>query len=178
MAGPDHEAWTETTSARERVRMVVETRDAPATVTQIAEEADVAWETANSELDRLLAENQVTQYDEDGQTTYGPNPVQQFIDQILALIREHDRDELEGQLIDHQSRLESLREEHDVGSASELRKTLTDDGLSAAEMQEIRNAAATWEALETERRLVKHALAFYDDVTRLADGDDDHRLPA
>lgn len=174
MTEPDPEAWKARTSGRERVRMVVETLSEPATVSAVADEADVAWATANSELDRLLDENQVEAY-EDG-SKYGPNLVRQFIDQVVALIDEHDRDELEAQLVDYQSRIESLQEEHDAGSAAEFRERLTDE-VGAAEMREIRNAAATWEALETERRLVKQALNFYDDVSRLS-GDEPGTVPA
>lgn len=173
METPNSEAWKDTTSARERVRMVVETLAEPASVAEIAEAADVAWATADSELDRLLADNRVGEYDVDGGTKYGPDPVRQFLDQILALIEENDRDELEAQLVEYQERLESLQDEHDARSAREFRAELTADDRTAEEMREIRNVASTWEALEIERRLVKHALHFYDDVSRLSDASDD-----
>lgn len=174
MAETETDAWTDRTSGRERVRMVVETLDEPASVSAIAEEADVAWATANSELERLLAENQVEAHD--GGSTYGPNPVRQFLDQVLELIEEHDRNELEEQLVDYQTRIEALQEEHDASDAAQFRERITDD-RSADEMREIRNAASTWEALEAERRLVEQALNFYDDVSRLS-GDDRGTVPA
>lgn len=174
MTEPDPEAWKANTSGRDRVRMVIETLEEPVTVSAIADEADVAWATANSELERLLAENQVEAYD--GGSKYGPNPVRLFLDQVVELIEAHDRDELEEQLIDYQSRLESLREEHGAGDAAEFRERLTGD-RSAAEMREIRSVTSTWEALETERRLVEQALNFYDDVTRLS-SDDRGAVPA
>lgn len=169
MTDPDWDSWIETTSGRERVRMVVETLDEPATVSEIAEQADVAWGTADSELDRLLAENQVRKHDVDGQTKYGLNPVQQLLDQVLALIEENDREELEAQLVDYQSQLESLQTEHDAKTADDFREQLTAEDISAAEMRELRNIAATWDALETERRLMKHALQLYDDVTHFSE---------
>lgn len=174
MTEPDPEAWKASTSGRERVRMVVETLEEPASVSAIADEADVAWATARSELERLLAENQVEASD-DG-SKYGPNPVRQFLDQVVELIEANDRDELEEQLIDYQSRLESLQAEHGAGDAAEFRERLTGE-RSAAEMREIRDVASTWGALETERRLVEQALNFYDDVTRLS-GDDRGAVPA
>lgn len=176
MPGPDPEAWTETTSARERVRIVVETLGDPATVTEIADEAHVAWATADSELDRLVADNRVREVDADGSTKYAPNPVRQLLDQILGLIEDNDRDELEARLVDHQARLESLRDEHDAETAAELRERLTGDEQSAEELREIRNAVATWDAVETERRLVEHALQLYDDVARVSGSDGDDRL--
>jgi len=174
MTEPDPEAWKARTSGRERVRMVVETLSEPATFSAIAEEAVVAWATANSELERLLAENQIEA--PEGGSKYAPNSVRLFLDQVVALIEDHDREELENQLVDYQSRIESLQEEHGAESADEFRGWLTDE-LSAAEMREVRNVAATWDALETERRLVKQALNFYDDVSRLSD-DDRGAVPA
>lgn len=175
MSEPTPDAWEENTTGRERVRMVVELLEEPATVTEISDEADVAWDTADSELDRMMAENLVDEYEVDGQTKYGPNLVHQFLNQILDLIKEKDREELEMQLVEHQERLESLQEEFGVGSASEFRERLTDEDRTAEEMREIRNIVSTWEALETEIRLTKQALNFYDDVSRLSGSDDDGR---
>lgn len=169
MTVPDPKAWNDRTSGRERVRMVVETHDEPASVTEIADRADVAWATADSELDRLLMENHVRKHEEDGQTKYASDPVRQFLDQILELIEEHDRDELEAQLVEYQSQLESLQDEHDADTATEFRKRLTGEDRSADELREIRTVTATWDALETERRLCKHALALYDDVSTVSE---------
>lgn len=176
MSEPNPEAWEENTTGRERVRMVVELLEEPATVTEISDEADVAWDTADSELDRMMAENLVDEYDVDGQTKYGPNLVHQYLNQILDLIEEKDREELEIQLVEYQERLESLQEEFAAGSASEFRERLTEEDCTAEEMREIRNIVSTWEALETEIRLTKQALNFYDDVSRLSGSDDDWRV--
>jgi predicted transcriptional regulator len=175
MSEPDPEAWEENTTGRERVRMVVEVLEEPATVTAIADEATVAWETANSELERMMAENLINEFEDDGKTKYGPDLVQQFLDQVLDLIRENDREELETQLVEYQERLESLQQEYDVESGSEFRARLTEEDRTAAEMREIRNVASTWEALETEIRLTKHALNFYEDISRLSSRGDDGR---
>ncbi|HKL30560.1 MAG TPA: ArsR family transcriptional regulator [Natrialbaceae archaeon] len=179
MSEPDPDAWKEKATGRERVRMVVEVLDEPATVSAIADEADVAWETADSELDRMMAENLLSEYEDDGRTKYGPNHVRQFLDQVLDLIEENGRDELERQLVAHQERLETLQEEYDAESVDEYRERLTEADRTAAEMREIRNIASTWEALETEIRLTKHALHFYEDVSRLSSaGDDRNSLTA
>lgn len=179
MSEPDPGAWEENTTGRERVRMVVELLEEPATVTDIADEADVAWDTADSELERMMVENLINEYEDDGQTKYGPNLVRQFLDQVLDLIRENDREELEMQLVEYQERLESLQVEYDAGSVSEFRERITEEDRTAEEMQEIRNIASTWDALETEIRLTKHALNFYEDVSRLSGlGDDRGVMPA
>lgn len=176
MSEPDLEAWKENTTGRERVRMVVELLEEPATVTEIADEADVAWDTADSEMERMMAKNLVDEYEDDGQTKYGPNLVRQFLEQVLDLIEENDREELELQLVEYQERLESLQEECDAGSASEFREHLTEEDRTAEEMREIRNIASTWDALETEVRLTKHALNFYEDISHLSGLGDDRSI--
>lgn len=168
MSEPDPDAWKETTTARERVRHVVDLLDDPATVTEIADAADVAWETADSELERLLEENRVAELTVEGQTKYGPNHVRQLLDQVLALINEHERGELEDRLLEYQSRVESLQEDYDANTLEELRRRLTEEDLTADEMQELRNAASSWDALQTELRLIRHALQLYDDVQQLS----------
>lgn len=172
---PTSDTWTEQTSGRERVRMVVDALDEPATINGIAERADVAWETANSEIERLEAENRVRKTD-DGK--YEPNPVQQFIDQILQLIDEHSQPELESQLEEYQQQLEDLEDEYGVTSAKQMRERLTDDDVSAEEIREVRNVADTWDALEREIRLLKDALQLYDDVSRLSESNGDTPITA
>lgn len=162
---PPPETWKKETSGRERVRMVIDTLDEPATINKIAEQADVAWETANSEVTRLTAENRVRERD-DGR--YEINPVQQFIDQILHLIREHSKSELESQLTEYQEQIEDLEAEYEVTSAQEMREQLTNDDVPATEMREIRNVSDTWGAVELEIRLLKNALQLYDDLSELS----------
>ncbi|WP_449289223.1 DUF7342 family protein [Natrarchaeobius chitinivorans] len=163
---PSHPgSWKEKTSGRERVRMVVDTLNDPATINTIAEQAEVAWETADSEVERLQTENKVRERD-DG--LYEPNPVQQFLDQILQLIEDHSKSELESQLQEYQEQVEDLSAEYGVTSAQELREQLTNDDVSAEEMREIRNVSDTWAALELEIRLLKNALQLYDDLSQLS----------
>jgi predicted transcriptional regulator len=176
MTKPNTEAWKEEFSGRERVRMVVETLEEPATVSDIANRADVAWGTADSELENLLAEQRVEKHAVDNKTKYGPNPVQMLIEEVLDLIDENTRDELESTLVEYTSQVESLQDKYEVETVSELRDDLVEEGLSADEMREIRNVASTWDTLESEIRLTKHALQLYDDVSRLSDSNGDGRL--
>jgi hypothetical protein len=176
MDDPDTEAWTARMSGRERVRAVVRTLETPQSVASIADRADVAWATADDELAHLCDQNRVEEHTDDGTTTYGVNPVQQFLDQVLDLIEEHSRDALETQLVEYQSRLETLQDEYDAESADDLRERLTDDDRTAAEMEAIRDAVATWDALETELRLYRRALDLYADIARLS-GDDRNSVP-
>jgi len=156
--------------------MVVEILDEPETVTSIADRADVAWATADSELETLVAENKAKEHTVDSQVKYAPNPVQILIAEVLDLISENSRDELESTLVEHTAQVESLQDEYEVETLSELRNKLVEETLSTEDMRTIRNAASTWEALETEIRLSKHALQLYTDVTHLSDSDEDEGL--
>lgn len=176
MSEPYEEAWKDQYSGRERVRMIVETLDEPETVTTIADRADVAWATADSELETLVAGNKAEEHTIDGQTKYAPNPVQILIEEVLDLISENSRDELESTLVEHTAQVESIRKKYEVETLSELRNKLVEEDLTTEEMRTIRNAASTWEALETEIRLSKHALQLYTDVTQLSDSDGDEGL--
>lgn len=159
------DAWKSKTTARERVQMVVETLDEPASVNLIKDKANVAWDTAKKELERLEEEGRVQPVDEEGERRYVQNPVWLLFDEIVSLIDEHSRDELEQLLIQYQSELDDLQEEHDAERATEFRSQIGAEELDAEEMRDVRNIASTWEALETERRLISHALTLYEDVS-------------
>ncbi|MCL9817798.1 DUF7342 family protein [Natronocalculus amylovorans] len=170
----DPKAWEDTYSGRERIRMVVETLDEPATVSDIAESANVAWGTADSELTNLQTKKKVKEHTTDGKTKYGPNPVQILVEEILDLISENTRAELESTLITYKSQIESLQDEYDVKTQSELRDEFVRDDRSTEQLREIRDVVSTWETLEAEISLTKHALQLYEDVSRLSDSTDDN----
>lgn len=168
MSDRDEDGWTDELSGRERVRRVVELLDGPDTVQSIADRADVSRTTAADELERLERDDWVTPTTVDGKQAYDLDPVRLLFDEITDLIDEHAREELEARLADLTEEREALASEFDVETLSELRDDLLDDDLSAAEVRERRNAIATWEALETDLGLVRHALQLYDDVTELS----------
>lgn len=70
--------------------------------------------------------------------------------------------------MEYQSRIEDLQDETGTESVEAHREVISEENLSAVEMRNVRNTVSTWEALETERRLTKHALRFYDDVESLS----------
>ena len=89
-------------------------------------------------------------------------------DQVRHLVEAHSRDKLETQLTELTEEQEELATEYNVSSLDEFREQLTDEILSAEELRERRNVIATWEAINTELGLVKHALQLYDDVVELS----------
>jgi len=168
MTESDAESWTESMSGRERVRHVVELLDEPMPVQEIADRAKVSRATADDELQRLQSDDWVTETTVDGTKAYDLNPVRMLFDEVTDLIERHSRDELEDQLTELTEDQEELATEYNASSLDEFREQLVDEELSAEEIRERRNVIATWEAINTELGLVKHALQLYDDVTELS----------
>lgn len=172
MTNPNPKAWSEAMTARERVRAVVYVLEKPASVEDIRERADVSWSTADRELERLHAENVVDVVTGGGDDRYRVNPVRLLFAEIKHLIDDHDREQLEAELERMLNEEDGLRDEFDAASAEDLRRRLADEDTSADQVREVRNAVSTWQALESDIRLYRHALQLYDDVTRLQDWDD------
>jgi hypothetical protein len=161
-------SWTETMSGRERVRHVVELLDEPTPVQGIADRAEVSRATADDELQRLESDDWVTETTVDGTKAYDLNPVRMLFDEVTDLIEAHSRDELESQLTELKEEQEELAAEYEVSSLDEFREQLAAEDFSTEELRERRNVIATWEAINTELGLVKHALQLYDDVIELS----------
>ena len=168
MADSNPGSWTESMSGRERVRHVVELLDEPTPVQEIADQADVSRATADDELQRLQSDDWVTETTVDGTKAYDLNPVRMLFDEVTDLIEAHSRDELESQLTELKEEQEALAVEYDVSSLDEFRERLADEEFSAEELRERRDVIATWETINTELGLVKHALQLYDDVVELS----------
>jgi len=168
MAGSNSGPWTASMSGRERVRHVVELLDEPTSVQEIADRADVSRTTADDELQRLQSDDWVTETTVDGKKAYDLNPVRMLFDEVTDLIETNSRDELERQLTELKNEQEEIATEYDVSSLDALREQLAVEDLSAAELRERRNVIATWEGINTELGLVKHALQLYDDVLELS----------
>lgn len=161
-------AWTERTSGRERIRQVVELLDGPTPVEEIADRAEVSRATADDELQRLQRDDWVRETTVDGLKAYDLNPVRLLFDEVTDLIETHSRDDLEDKLTELTEEREELATTYGVSSLDELQDQLATEELSAAELRERRNVIATWEGVNTERRLVKHALYLYEDVRELS----------
>lgn len=155
-------------SGRERVRAVVETLDGAAPVGEIADRADVSRATADDELERLAADNRVRERLVDGKRGYELDPVSLFLDEIATLVREHTREELEAELERLTAERDDFREEFDADALQQFRERLAErTDLTATEIRERRNVAASWEAVVSEATRVRHALSLYDDVSEL-----------
>ncbi|WP_243645159.1 DUF7342 family protein [Natrarchaeobius chitinivorans] len=167
MEESDQGRWTERMSGRERVREVAEMLRDPTPVQEIADRAAVSRATADDELQRMEDDDWVIETTIDGTKAYDVNPVRMLFDEVTTLIEEHTRDELEEQLTELKEEQEAVASEFDASSLEEFREQLAEEELSASELRERRNVIATWEAVNTELALVKHALHLYGDVVEL-----------
>jgi sugar-specific transcriptional regulator TrmB len=155
-------------SGRERVRHVVELLDGPTPVQEIADRADVSRTTADDVLQRLQSDDWVMETTADRTKSYNLNPVGMLFDEVTDLIEAHSCNELRRQLTELKEEQEELATEYDASSLDEFQEQLADGEFSAEELCEHRNVIATWEAINTELGLVKHALQLFDDVIELS----------
>lgn len=164
-------SWDEM-SGRERVRAVMETLDGAATVQEISDRAEVSRNTADDELEQMEADNRVHQTLVNGNKGYQLNPIKLFFDEIMELIEEHTRSELNVELVDIKEEKEELEDEFDVESLTMFREQmLENEDLPADELRERQNVASTWETLNMEEKLYRHALRLYDDVQDISSAD-------
>jgi hypothetical protein len=116
----------------------------------------------------LASDDWVTETTVDGTQAYDLNPVRVLFDEVTDLIDDHSREELEQRLAELKTEQEEVATDYDATSLAAFREQLATEELSAAELRERRNVIETWEAINTEVGLVKHALQLYDDVVELA----------
>lgn len=175
MSNPNCENDGRDEDVYEHLLSVVETLREPATISTIADRAGVTQDEVDSKIEQLLTENTVKRYVIDGEKKYGPDLIQILFQQIMNLARENSRSELESSLVKYTSQVETLQEDSEVQTLPALRAKLVEEDLTAEEMRELRNVIATWQGLETEIRLSKHALQLYDDINRFSDSHDSSR---
>jgi len=76
------------------------------------------------------------------------------------------------ELADIKEEKEELEDEFDVESLTMFREQmLENEDLSADELRERQNVASTWETLNMEEKLYRHALRLYDDVQDISSAD-------
>lgn len=156
--------WSETMSARERIRSVATTIRKPRSTNWISEQADAAWSTTNEELEELVNQGRLRRIKTGGTTLYQPDYTRLLFDEIRTLIAENTREELRNELAAIAEEVESWQEEYDVKTWEELEQTLAKSELSSADITERRDVITFWRDNEEDRRLIKHALELYSDV--------------
>lgn len=158
------QSWTESMSARERIRSVAETLREPRSVNWISEQADAAWSTTNEELQALLEQGQLRRVEAGETTLYQPDYTQLLFEEIRTLIEESSREELRSELAAITKEIEGWQTTYDVETWEDLEQSLADGTLTSDELRERRDVIAFWRENEEDRRLIKHALELYSDV--------------
>ncbi|WP_136591332.1 DUF7342 family protein [Salinigranum halophilum] len=158
------QSWTESMSARDRIRAVAETLREPRSVNWISEQADAAWSTTNEELQDLVDQGQLRRVEAGETTRYQPDYTRLLFEEIRTLIEENTREELRNELAAITEEIEEWQATYDVETWEDLEQSLADGDLSSGELRERRDVIAFWCENEEDRRLIKHALELYSDV--------------
>ena len=158
------QSWSESMSARDRIRAVAETLREPRSVNWISEQADAAWSTTNEELQALVEQGQLRRVEASETTRYQPDYTRLLFEEIRTLIEANTREELRSELAAITEEIEEWQATYDAETWEELEQSLADGDLTSAELRERRDVIAFWRENEEDRRLIKHALALYSDV--------------
>lgn len=158
------QSWTESMSARERIRAIAETLREPRSVNWISDQADAAWSTTNEELQDIVEQGQLRRVEAGETTLYQPDYTQLLFDEIRTLIEENTREELRSELAAITEEIEEWQTIYDVETWEDLEQSLADGTLASDELRERRDVIAFWRENQEDRRLIKHALALYSDV--------------
>ena len=158
------QSWTESMSARDRIRAVAESLREPRSVNWISEQADAAWSTTNEELQDLVDQGQLRRVEAGETTRYQPDYTRLLFEEIRSLIEENTREELRNELAAITEEIEKWQATYDVETWEELEQSLADGDLSSDELHERRDVITRWEENLEDRRLIKHALVLYSDV--------------
>lgn len=158
------QSWTETTTARERIRSVAETLREPRSTNWISDQADASWSTTNDELQDLVDRGRLRRVEAGDATRYQPDYTRLLFEELRTLIEENSREELHGELASIAEEIEEWRETYDVETWEELERSLADGERSSAELRERRDVIAFWRETERDRQLINHALELYSAV--------------
>lgn len=156
------DAWTDASSAFDRVMGVALALDRPRTAGWIADEAHVAEETARGHLRRLVDLRALASTTARGTTTYYPDSAYLLFRQVAELVEGHDRDELLDAAADVKEALEAFREEYGVDTPDDLRARAAAPETSASEAREYKKVASEWETVEHRRSVIQRAIEEYD----------------
>ena len=108
------QSWTETMSARERIRSVALTLNEPQSTNWISDQAETAWSTTNQELEDLVDRGQLRRVDAGESTLYHPDYTQLLFDELRQLIEEHTREQLQAELTAIAEEIEDWQEAYGV----------------------------------------------------------------
>lgn len=153
-----------------RIREVAMTVSEPRNAGEIAEQADVARNTAEKYLRQLIEADKLAVVKEGRERRYYPDPVTQYLDQVTDLIQNHSKEELTAELAAIRDDIDEWKAEYDVDSASELRASVGDESVATQERRQRMRDAEDWEYFEQRAELIEHAIQLYDSLESARQG--------
>lgn len=145
------------------VREVAVTVSEPKNAGEIADAAGVSRNTAAKYLAQLVEDDVLLAETRGRETTYRPDPVTQYFEQLRELTSDYTKEELTRELDAIQADIERFKSAYDVDRPDELRATVGDVS-NADERARRRRDADDWEYFEHQRTLIQQALELYDGV--------------
>lgn len=157
------EAWKQNTKAIERVISVVLTVEQPKTAKAIAEEAQVAEQTARDHLALLQDLTVVGSTTAHGVTNYHPDGGYLRFRAVAGAVEEYSREGLLETARDLKERTEAVEQRYGVETPNDLRSRAIGEENSAEEMAELERAASEWESLQHDLSIIEQAYRQYED---------------
>ena len=154
------EAWTDHTTAFDRVRSIAEGLDQPRTAQYIADAAAVSETTAHNHLMRLVEMNVIRTVAGEDVTRYEPDPLYARFRTLRRLIADHNHEELLELKADLQAQIEDAKQQHGAESPTALREQAT-AADTAAETMDCIEAASDWALTRYHLSIVDDAIDNY-----------------
>jgi len=151
------------TTGEDRVRMAVRQLSEPRTANWIASEAGWSHEPTKRVLERLVDDVILYRDDSGTHTTYYPDYRRQAMQEAMRLRdSDHTVEELTDRLAEMKTQIRDWEEEFGVESPNQLRGTLADESIDAAEEDRRREIAREWEHLQRRLQIVGFAIREWD----------------
>jgi len=151
------------TTGEDRVRMVARQLSEPRTANWIASEAGWSHEPTKRVLERLVDDGILHRDEKGTHTTYLPDYRRQSMQEAMRLRDSgHTVEELTDRLGDMKTQIRDWKDEFDVESPNQLRGTLADESLDAAEEERRREVAREWEHRQRRIQIVGFAIREWD----------------
>jgi predicted transcriptional regulator len=148
--------WKSETTARERIKAVIERTVEPTPVSEIAEKANASPPVVRDELNDLTEIGLVERIDGAQGALYTRNDQMYIYQQVLKLQKEYDEEELVDQLQELKQTVSEIRAKYGVESPAELAQQLEPGDNEGWEDH------TTWQTAQKNLYLAKAAISFND----------------
>lgn len=159
--------WPDGMDAAERVRHVALTRTTPRNAGWIAKEAAVSRDTAVKYLERMVEHGALQVVETDRGTSYEPDSITQFLDDVRQLAESHTVGELTHELGAIGDEIDEWKSTYDVDSLAALRQSVGSDDLCGGERRERLEIINEWEYNIEMRESIQLAISLQSSLSTL-----------